>query len=79
MLIYGLMFSNIIFVKHRKDRLRLWDGDYRSPRNRLAWPGFCGSTIPDDYISPGNVMSIRFANRGQNPKTGFEIRIEQGT
>ena len=74
--ILTFLFNNSIFFS--KDAVRLWDGDYRSRWNRLAWPGFCGSTIPETFVSPSNEMFIRFKSRDAVVGSGFEIRIEQG-
>ena len=74
-LIYSVKF---FYFDNRKDRLRLWDGDYRSRHNRLEWPGFCGMTHPDTVVSPNNEMFIRFKSNNREVSTGFEIRIEEG-
>ena len=58
--------------------MRLWDGDHRGRGNRLMWPGYCGSSIPEPFVSPGNEMWIRFASRDQVVASGFEIMIEEG-
>ena len=70
----------MVYLLHRKDRLRLWDGDYRGRWNRLEWPGFCGSNHPSTVVSPSNEMFIRFkSNRDAVVASGYEIRIEEGT
>jgi hypothetical protein len=42
------------------------------------WPGYCGSGIPEAFVSPGNEMVIRFKSRDSIVSSGFEIMIEEG-
>ena len=66
----------MVYLLHRKDRLRLWDGDYRGRWNRLEWPGFCGSNHPSTVVSPSNEMFIRFkSNRDAVVASGYEIDL----